>query len=137
MAEIIKGSQFADQRGAIFYNNAFDAAPVKRIYCIENQSVEFTRGWQGHQIENRWFSAIFGSFVIKIAIIDDWENPNPKVKIQEFVLQANKLDILHVPNGSCTSIQAREPNSRLLVMSDYLLGEIQDEYRFPKDYFIS
>lgn len=137
MAEIIKRSQFSDQRGAIFYNNKFDVVPVKRIYCIENQLVEYIRGWQGHQIENRWFSAIFGSFIIKIVIIDDWENPNPKLKIQEFVLLANKLDILYNPYGSCTSIQAREPNSRLLVMSDYLLGEIQDEYRFPADYFIN
>jgi hypothetical protein len=40
-----------------------------------------------------------------------------------------------VPSGNITSIQALEANSKLMVMSDYLMGEIQDEYRFPIDYF--
>ena len=33
-------------------------------------------------------------------------------------------------------IQSLEENSKLLVMGDYLLGEIQDEYRFEVNYFL-
>jgi dTDP-4-dehydrorhamnose 3,5-epimerase-like enzyme len=135
MFKLIEGNQFSDERGAVFFNNSFNAEPVKRIYCIKNNSITFLRGWQGHKIENRWFSAVSGSFVIRVVTIDNWQHPNPKLKIQEYVLNADKMDVLYVSNGNCTSIQANEPNSRLIAMSDYLLSEIQDEYRFPSDYF--
>jgi hypothetical protein len=45
------------------------------------------------------------------------------------------LDVLHIPQGYISSIQALEPEAKLLVMADYLLGEINDEYRFDADYF--
>jgi dTDP-4-dehydrorhamnose 3,5-epimerase-like enzyme len=136
MTLIIKGNRHTDQRGRVFFNNNFDVRLVRRVYFIENQSVELIRGWQGHKIENRWFIAVIGSFAINVVAIDNWCNPNPNLKLKEFILNADQMDVLYVPNGNCTSIQAIEPNSRLLAMSDYLLGEIQDEYRFPIDYFM-
>jgi hypothetical protein len=45
------------------------------------------------------------------------------------------MDILHVPQGYVSSIQALEESSKLLLMSDYLLGEISDEYRYDITYF--
>ena len=33
------------------------------------------------------------------------------------------------------AIQAKKEGSKLLVLADYALGEIQDEYRFSLDYF--
>jgi len=45
------------------------------------------------------------------------------------------MDVLHVPPGYVSSIQSQEKSSKLLVMSDYLLGEIQDEYRYDITYF--
>jgi dTDP-4-dehydrorhamnose 3,5-epimerase-like enzyme len=133
--KIIKGNSYLDERGAIIFNNTFDATVVKRIYFIENKKVEFVRAWQGHQIESRWFSAVSGSFKIKVITIDDWENPNPRLEQKEYILKADKLDVLQVPNGNCTSIQALESNARLVAMSDYLIGEVKDEYRFPSEYF--
>lgn len=132
---IIKGCSHTDDRGTIIYNNEFNSKEVKRIYFIENNNLDFIRGWQGHKVEKRWFSAVQGSFKIKIIAIDDWENPSKTLEKHEFILQANSFDVLYVPQGYVTSIQALEENARLMAMSDYNLGSVKDEYRFDIDYF--
>ena len=132
---IIKGNLFQDHRGTLRYNNDFDASSIKRIYIIENKDLSIERAWQGHRIEQRWFSAIKGSFLIKLIQIDNWENPNPESTVLEFEINDQNLEILHIPSGNISSIKATTDDARLLVMADYLLGEIKDEYRFPLDYF--
>ena len=132
---IIKGNSHTDDRGTILFNNDFKATEVKRIYFIENKDTEFVRAWQGHKIEQRWFSAVQGSFEIKLIEVDDWESPSKNSLVHSFVLNANQLDILHVPLGYISSIQALEHSSKLLVMADYLIGEVKDEYRYEADYF--
>lgn len=132
---IINGNHFQDHRGTLRYNNDFDASSIKRIYIIENKDLSIERAWQGHRIEQRWFSAIKGSFLIKLIQIDNWENPNPESTILEFEINDQNLEILHIPSGYVSSIKATIDDARLLVMADYLLGEIKDEYRFPLDYF--
>ncbi|MBF8457194.1 WxcM-like domain-containing protein [Kaistella sp. G5-32] len=132
---IIKGNHFKDDRGTVIFNNDFNALGIKRVYTLENNSTDFARCWQGHKIEQRWFSAISGSFTIKLIEIDLWENPSKDLKVLEFVLSAENLDVLHIPKGFVTSIQADEEQSKLLVFADYELGEIKDEFRFPADYF--
>lgn len=133
---IIKGGKFQDERGIVSFNNNFNAFGVKRIYTIENKSIDFIRGWQGHQIEQRWFSAIAGSFKIRLMKIDNWENPSKNLPFFEFILKSSALDILHIPGGYISSIQALEVDSKLLLFADYQLGEIQDEYRLDLNYFI-
>jgi len=134
--KIITGNSHTDTRGTLFYNNDFDASAIKRIYVIENNG-DFIRAWQGHKIEQRWFSAVKGSFKIRLIKIDDWENPAKRAEILTFTINADTLEVLHVPQGYVSSIQAMEIGSKLLVMADYLLGEIKDEYRFDVDYFVS
>ena len=131
----IKGKVHTDFRGSLYYNNDFDAKEVKRIYFIENKDTEFVRAWQGHKIEQRWFSAVQGSFEIKLIEVDDWITPSKNNTIHSFILKANQLDVLHVPKGYISSIQALELNSKLMLMADYLLGEVKDEFRFDADYF--
>ena len=135
--KIITGNSHTDARGTVFYNNNFDASAVKRIYVIENATTEIIRAWQGHKIEQRWFSAIKGIFKIQLIEIDHWDQPSKNLEKLTFVVSAQKLDVLHVPQGYVSSIQALEEDSKLLVMADYLLGEIKDEYRYEKDYFNS
>lgn len=135
MPKLISGKSHQDQRGKLTYNNAFDASVVKRIYVVENHSVDFIRGWQGHKIEQRWFSVAHGSFNIQLIAIDNWESPSVSLPRVEFLLTSNNLDVLHVPAGYVSSIQALENYSKLIVLADYLVGEINDEYRFPLDYF--
>jgi dTDP-4-dehydrorhamnose 3,5-epimerase-like enzyme len=133
--QIIRGNSHLDVRGVIVFNNDYNAAEVKRIYFIENVALNFVRGWQGHQIEQRWFSAVQGSFKICIRAIDNWEKPSKELPFESFIVTATTFDVLHVPKGYITSIQSLEENSRLMAMSDYSIGVVSDEYRFDINYF--
>lgn len=132
---LLKGKKHQDERGIITFNNEFDASQVIRIYTIENSSTDFIRGWQGHKIEQRWFACMKGSFEISVIEVDDFEKPSKELTIWKYLLTADLLTYLHVPAGCMTAIQSKECNSKLLVLSDYSLGEITDEYRLPIDYF--
>lgn len=133
--KLITGSRHSDQRGILLFNNAFDASLIKRIYIIENESLGFKRGWQGHQIEQRWFTAVSGKFKIQLIKIDNWDKPSTDLEIFTYLIDSETLNILHVPSGYLSSIKSLEFNSKLLVMADYLLGEIKDEYRYDIEYF--
>ncbi|MCU7615084.1 WxcM-like domain-containing protein [Chryseobacterium sp. GMJ5] len=132
---LLEGKSHQDERGIITYNNDFDLSQIKRIYTIENHSTDFIRGWQGHKIEQRWFACMKGSFEISVIIVDDFIYPSRKVTIQKYLLKDDVLTYLHIPSGCITAIQAKEENSKLLVLADYSLGEINDEYRYSLDYF--
>lgn len=132
---ITKGDSHTDSRGTLFYNNDFDLSAIKRMYVIENQIIDFVRAWQGHQIEQRWFSVLKGSFRIQLIAIDDWNRPAKELERFTFILDAKKLDVLHVPSGYVSSIQSLEQGSKLLALSDYLLGAVEDDYRYALDYF--
>lgn len=133
--KIIIGNSRTDERGTLQFNNDFNAFGVKRMYTIQNRNTEFKRGWQGHKIEQRWFSVVQGSFKIILIAIDDWVSPSLNLDQHHFLLNSQKMDVLHVPSGYVSSIQALEAFSKLLLMSDYALGEIDDEYRFDINYF--
>ena len=132
---LLEGKKHQDERGIITFNNDFDASSIKRIYTIENNSTDFIRGWQGHKIEQRWFASMQGSFEIAVITIDNFENPSKDLIPEYFILKTNNLDFLHIKSGCITAIKAKEENSKLLVLADYSMNEIQDEYRFPLDYF--
>jgi dTDP-4-dehydrorhamnose 3,5-epimerase-like enzyme len=135
LPHLIKGNSYTDERGTLQFNNDFNALGIKRHYTIQNRDTEFVRGWQGHKIEQRWFSVVLGSFQIKLIAIDDWVRPSLNLEQYHFILNSQNMDVLHVPAGYVSSIQALEPSSKLLLMSDYALGEIEDEYRFDINYF--
>lgn len=132
---ITVGNRHNDERGIITFNNEFDASQIKRIYTIENHSTEFLRGWQGHKIEQRWFASMKGEFEIWTIEIDDFDQPSKDLEISKYQLNDESLTYLHIPSGYITAIQAKKDGSKLLVLADYALGEIQDEYRFALDYF--
>ena len=127
---LLKGNSFSDERGKLTYNNGFDAKEVKRIYTLENVSTEYVRGWQGHKIEQRWFAAVKGSFIVKVKPVAAFENKDNTAPEYEFLLKEEALDYLHIPAGYVTAIQALEEGSKLILLSDYFLGEIDDEWRF-------
>lgn len=135
--KLIKAGHHQDKRCEIHYNNEFNASDIKRIYSIENVDISFVRAWQGHSIERRWFTVTQGAFQIKLIQIDNWDKPDTASKPFTFELNNGSLDVLCVPPGFVSSIQALEKDSKLLAMSDYLLEEINDEHRFDKNYFTS
>lgn len=132
---LIIGGRYSDSRGVLQYNNTFDASAVKRLYVIQNTDPSFIRGWQGHRIEQRWFSALSGSFEIHLIKIDNWKSPSKSLQTAIFNLNSENLDVLYVPAGYITRIQSKVNDAKLLVMSDHLLGKSNDEYRFPLNYF--
>lgn len=135
--KLIHGGSHSDNRGTLTFNNDFDATSIKRMYTIENADVHSIRGWQGHKMEHRWFSAINGAFKIQILSIDYFEKGLKVLQPYCFVLKADQMDILHVPAGFVSSIQALEVGAKLLVLADYNVGEVDDEYRFeyhPDDF---
>ena len=133
--KLISGKSYKDDRGQLNYNNSFDLSQIKRFYTIENHETSFNRGWQGHRIEQRWFTAVSGSFKIQLILIDNWNDPSILLNEKTFKIDNETLDVLHIPPGYISSIKSLKNNSKLLVMSDYKLNEIKDEYRFPVNYF--
>ena len=67
--------------------------------------------------------------------IDNWIEPVKELKRITFTLSENTLDVLHIPAGYITSIKSEEERAKLLVMSDYMLNEISDDFRYPLSYF--
>lgn len=67
--------------------------------------------------------------------IDNWDKPSETLPRLDYVLESATLDVLLIPGGYVSSIQALEEKSKLVVMSDYNLGVINDEFRYPTDYF--
>ena len=131
---IILGGSHKDKRGLLKYNNLFDASTIKRIYVIEN-NLNFIRRWQGHKIEQRWFSAIKGEFEIQVIQIDNWDKPSKELEKVDFKLSDENLDVLHIPAGYITSIKSLMEGAKLLVMSDYKLDDINDDYKYSIDFF--
>ena len=135
LPKIIKGNSFTDIRGTIYFNNSFDTREIKRMYIIQNSSVNIIRGWQGHKVEQRWFSALQGEFEINLIEVDNWEIPSKDLQSIKYYLSPDKMNVLHVPPGFISSIRSREPASKLLAMSNYGIAEIKDEYRYENNYF--
>lgn len=129
----LEGNIFSDERGKLFFNNEFDLSSIKRMYFIENKASTIIRGWQGHQIEKRWFIAVKGNFKICVVKIDNWDNPSDFLKVEEFYLDSDSFKILYVEEGSATSIQSLKEESKLLCFSDYTLGEVDDNYKFHSE----
>lgn len=132
---VIKGDRHIDERGQLCYNNNFHLSEVKRIYTIENWGRNTIRGWQGHKIERRWFSAVNGSFRIELIEIDNWNKPSKDCRLFSFNLFDKELDVLYIPMGFVSKIESLKPSAKLLVMADYSMGEVEDDYRYALDYF--
>lgn len=73
---LLIGNRYEDSRGILTFNNEVNLSSIKRIYTVENASLDFIRGWQGHKIEQRWFACMRGVFDISVIKVDDFVNPS-------------------------------------------------------------
>lgn len=132
----IQGGVAKDERGQIRFVNEFDMSLVKRFYIIKNADTALIRGWRAHRIEQRWFYVLSGSFNLAVVKIDDWENPSPSLPIENLILNAADMKVLHVPVGYGTAFRALEVGSELLVYADYPVSHASlDDYTWKSDYF--
>lgn len=133
---IIQGGVAKDQRGQIRFVNEFDMSLVKRFYIIKNADTELVRGWRAHRIEQRWFYVLSGSFKVGLVKIDNWGAPDQSLPIENVILNAVDMKVLHVPVGYGTAFRALEAESELLVYADYPVTHASlDDYTWKFDYF--
>ena len=131
---IIKGRNYTDERGELEFFNEFDMSPIKRVYFTTHFDIEVIRAWQGHTIESRWFRCVNGGFNVKLVEIDNWENPSYDLKVFEYELTFEKQEILYIPNGYVNGFKALKADSKLMIMSNYGLNEIEnDQIRFDQN----
>jgi len=129
--KLIEGGVFSDQRGTLQFVNDFDMSVIKRMYFTTHPLTKTVRAWQGHKIESRWFFCVKGGFKVRLVKIDNWEIPSNNCEIFEFELKDEKPQVLYIPNGFANGFKATIENSKLMIMSDYGLNEIEnDNYRF-------
>jgi len=56
------------------------------------------------------------------------------LKAEHITLKASESQILTLPPGYANGLNSLEPDSQIMVFSDYLLNEsLDDKYRFDKD----
>ncbi|WP_316790845.1 WxcM-like domain-containing protein [Pedobacter frigoris] len=133
---LIPGGQHTDSRGTLTFLNDFDMSEVKRFYMIQNRDTAVIRAWRAHKIEQRWFYAINGEFLIRAVKIDNFDAPDNDLPIEEYTISAISNQVLHVPLGYATSVQAITNESKLLVFADYGIENAKfDDYLYPQDYF--
>lgn len=130
MTDTIIGNVFEDERGFLFFNNGLDLSEIKRMYVIENRDLDTVRAWQGHRVEKRWFIAVKGKFLIKLVKIDDFECPSDSLDVESIELDSTTLEAVVIEAGYASFIQALEVESKLLVFSNYKMGEVDDNYRY-------
>jgi len=136
--QLIQGNRHTDHRGTVTFLNDFDMSEVRRFYIIQNQDTETVRAWRAHKIEKRWFYVSDGAFLIRIVNIDNWETPDKNSPIDDVILSAQQNQILYIPVGHGTWIQATEDNSKLIVFGDHEIGKASlDDHLYPSNYFES
>lgn len=130
---LITGGQHIDERGKLSFFNDFDMAPVRRFYIIEHPDTNIVRAWQAHQQEQKWLYVVKGSFKVVVVKPDHWEKPSEILLTQEFILQSNGNQLLHIPGGYANGFKALEANSKLMLFSDFSIADAgKDDFRFDK-----
>tara|TARA_B110000211_G_scaffold72789_1_gene84489 strand:- start:1989 stop:2417 length:429 start_codon:yes stop_codon:yes gene_type:complete len=131
---LIHGESYIDDRGKLDYFNDFNMSAIKRMYFTTHFNLDVVRAWQGHTVESRWFICVSGSFNVKLIKIDNWEAPSNLLPVENYVLNSEIKLVLYIPNGYVNGFRALEPNSKLMIMSNYSFNEIKnDQIRFDKN----
>jgi dTDP-4-dehydrorhamnose 3,5-epimerase-like enzyme len=132
--QVIPAHAFEDQRGKVVFSNEFDLRPVRRFYYLIHPDTTVLRAWQGHKVEQKWFTCVKGCFIVNIIQPNDWTRPSGSESIEAIQLSADNPFILHLPGGYVTGIKASVPNSILFIYSDVDLETSKtDDFRFVQD----
>jgi dTDP-4-dehydrorhamnose 3,5-epimerase-like enzyme len=121
--KLIEGGLHVDERGTVCFVNGFDFKGVGRFYTIRAHMPGQPRGWIGHKLEHKWFTAFAGTVTVAVVVVDDWENPSLNLPVQRFTLSSIKPAILHVPPGHASANVMLSQDALLGVFSS---GRIED-----------
>ena len=139
-AEIINGGAAFDDRGCVRFVNDFNFKGVKRFYQVENHSAGFIRAWHGHKKEAKYVYVAKGSAIIGAIRMPTMLNgteikssaasPRP----QKFILNANKPQVLYIPEGYANGAKTLEEGTIIQYFSTSSLDEsLGDDIRFAHD----
>ena len=78
--QLIEGGSFSDERGTLQFVNNFNFKGIKRFYTVSQPNTSVIRAWQGHKIESKYFFVSKGKILISWVKIDNWDNPDKKLK---------------------------------------------------------
>jgi dTDP-4-dehydrorhamnose 3,5-epimerase-like enzyme len=130
----IKGGSFTDERGSLKFVNDFSFEGVKRFYQLIHPETAVIRAWQGHQIEQKYFYAVKGEFILAWVKIDNWETPSPVLRAEHIILSENEPGVFCIPPGYANGIKALTPGAILMVYSNLNLEQsASDRWSFPQD----
>lgn len=130
---LLQGNIHRDVRGEIRFVNAFDMKSVVRMYTIV-PAMGVIRAWQGHRIEAKWFSVLYGEVEVSIIPVLGWEVPFEVGVPYNYALSSANPQVLHIPGGYLNGFRSLKPNSILQVYSDVSLEvSSEDDYRATLD----
>ena len=127
-----------DDRGELVYANNFNflSKKIKRFYIIQNHKINFVRARHGHKKENKYIQPIEGAIKIVLVKINNWNKPEKKLNLKQYVISAKQPRILHIPGGYAHGVQNLTKNTKYIVYSNFDLKQsLKDDYRFPSNYW--
>lgn len=135
--KVISGGSFTDHRGDIRFVNDFKFDDVVRFYFIKHPDTHFIRAWQAHKSEAKYFYPISGRFIIAWVKIDDFESPSLDLIPDFHIIDANRSEVLYIPDGYANGLRALDPDSELMIFSNMELKQsIKEKIRYnPKRWF--
>jgi dTDP-4-dehydrorhamnose 3,5-epimerase-like enzyme len=129
--ELIQGGMHIDERGTVTFINDFDFKGVSRFYTIRAHRTGELRGWVGHQVEQKWFTALCGSILVAVVEIDDWHAPSAHPQVRRFTLTAERPAVLRVsPGHACAAMMLTDDALLGIFSSGRIETASKDDWRF-------
>jgi dTDP-4-dehydrorhamnose 3,5-epimerase-like enzyme len=116
-----------DDRGEVGFVNDFDFAGVRRFYTVKNHGVRFVRAWHAHRREGKYVTAVDGAAIVAAVKIDNWEKPSRDLRVDRFVLSAQKPSVLFIPPGYANGFMSLTADLKLMFFSTSTLQESADD----------
>lgn len=133
---LFKGDLAVDDRGGVGFVNDFDLAPVRRFYTVTNHKAGFIRAWHAHKREAKFVTVVEGAAIIAAVQIDDWDNPSKTLKVERYVLSADKPSVLFIPAGYANGFMTLTEGAKLMFFSTATLEESTgDDTRYDAYYW--
>lgn len=133
---LINGDLAVDDRGQVTFVNDFDFAGVKRFYSVRNHRQGFVRAWHGHRKEAKYVTVVAGAALVGAVAIDNWDKPSRDLKVDRYVLSAQKPRVLFIPAGYANGFMSLTEDAHLMFFSTSTVEESRnDDVRFDARYW--
>jgi len=131
---IRKIDSFENESGIIEYCNELILNKYRRFYTITHPDTNKIRAWQAHSQESKCFVPLKGRFIVSWVKIDCFKNPSLNLKAESIILDSTCKKLVEIPKGYANGLKALEPNSELLVFSEFFLEKsLKEKVRFDSN----